>query len=143
MKAFTYLTTIILALNTYSFDFRNHSQSIRTNENLIIEISDVSIISCPECHTQLDRYSYQVEIKDAYLGIKSESTARGVIYHPYTSSYITKESGVSIWESPLEVPEEGLYIGKITKHCPGLNMMANGECRAYEIKYHIQYSLKN
>lgn len=140
MKILSVVLFSLISLNSYSQDrlFSNifGNSGLREDENLIIEISDLKMSHCPQCHVQLTKYSYKVKIKDAFLKIDVRETSRGPIYTPYLESYTTEIEGSYIWDFPEPtLPSEGQYIGKVYKVCAPWGNMANGDCREYQIKY--------
>lgn len=114
------------------------NSGLRKHKELIFEISDVKKSHCPECHVQLTRYSYKIEVRDAFLKIDVRHTSRGPIYTPYLDSYIINEKGTYTWDLPEPlIPEEGLYIGSIWQVCAPWGIAATGDCKEYQINYSI------
>jgi hypothetical protein len=111
---------------------------LREVAQLVIKISDLSVTPCPECRIQLDRDSYKIEVKDAYLKLAVEETASGPSLIPYLESYYSEEKGVSIWEDPSIIPEEGLYIGSVWKTCAPWGKAADGSCQDRSIQYRLE-----
>jgi hypothetical protein len=115
---------------------------LREHQNLIIEISEVKVAPCPECHIQLDRYSYKIAVKDAFLRLNVAQTARGEVYTPYLKSFVKSVSGHSSWDSPVKIPAAGLYVGTLWKVCNPWDMAADGSCKGWDIQYNLVGSVK-
>ena len=137
--ALTILNLPSMVLADFGRDFFGH-MGLRENQKLIIEISNVQMSSCHECQVQYDKYSYDVEVKDAYLKVKYEDTARGRIYSPYLESYKTKVEVRQNWDLPKDKlpPSAGLYVGTIWQVCAPGGIAANGDCMRWKVKYSLE-----
>jgi hypothetical protein len=128
----------MLSFNSHAdFDIFS-SIGLRENELLIIEITDLKVTHCSQCNNPITKYNYNVKVKDAFLKMMRRDTARGPQYTPYFDSYETKVKGLFTIDSiKPKIPEEGIYIGKLKEICSPWGLMANGDCRNYEIKHTI------
>lgn len=139
LLVFVLIVVVYKTVNAISYPLNRtfDNSGLREHVQLIIEISNLKILPCPQCNAQGDNYSYTVTVKDAKLGISFTSTAMGKIYNPYLEDFVIEKKGFSLRDRPIEIPREGVYVGSIWKECVPWAIGADGSCRAWEVKYEI------
>ncbi len=142
MKVLSVLFFLLMMSSSYSQE-KSYSDLLKTsglreNINLIMEIKDQKITHCPQCAAQMTRFYYKIVVQDAILKIHTENTARGPIYSPRFESHIIEIKGAYTWDLPApKIPLEGVYIGQLNEVCKPWAIMANGDCRSFEIKANL------